>query len=318
MVNKSTNDNGYYLDAVPKWLLAILIILSTLGLPGTASATGPSVNNFVAFGDSLTDNGTSPSDSYGITTYSNGPVWADYLTGSSLLNVPSLDLAYVGATTGTDNPSAASTFGQQYANTGMLSQVAAYLNLTSSSISSNTLVALWGGADDLFQNRSYSTAISNIATEIQELESAGAKNFLILNLPNIGATPYFQTNEPSEAAAATAWCQAFNSGLASEVSTLEGQEPGDSFYTFDVYDFFNQITADPTAYGFADDSAIYWTDGLHPSTQTHSLIATDIYDQLDSVPEPGSTPLLILGGAGALAIFRRKSTRKGTGASPWT
>ena len=281
-------------------LLGLIIILFIGCAPRIASASATSYSNFVAFGDSLTDNGTN--DGYGIKVDSDGSVWTDYLANSSHLNTSLVDFACVGATTGTDNPSQT-----QDPDSGIQSQVNTYLDLTSSNISSSTLISLWGGADDLFQNRSYSTAISNIGAEIQQLASAGGKNFLMLNLPNIGATPYFQENEPGEASAATAWCQAFNAGLASEISNLQSQYPTDNFYTFNVYNFFNQITADPTAYGFANESAIYWTDGLHPSTETHSLIADDIYAELQSVPEPSSAPLILFSAAlVSIAVIRNR------------
>ena len=288
-----------------KWPLVLFCIAAFVFMPSAASA----FTNIVTFGDSLSDNGTSATDSYGITIDSNGPVWADYLANSSHFNISQLDLAYVGATTGTDNPSAASHYGAQSADTGMMSQVSTYLALTDSNISSNSLVALWGGADDLFQGRTYTAAVSNIGTEVQELEGAGAKNFLLLNLPNIGATPYFQSLGTQVSGSATAWCQAFDADLSTEVTTLQSQAPGDHFYTFDVYSFLTAIDADPSAYGFSSLSAVYWTDGLHPSTQTHSLLADDVYAQIEGVPEPGSVMLLLMAGLPAIAFFAFKARR---------
>jgi len=284
--------------------LTALILSGTFLAPSRASA----FSDLLAFGDSLSDNG--PADGFGITTFSNGPVWLDYLAGSSHLNISLTDLACVGATSGTDNPYAAAYINPALLNTGMLSQVNSYLTLTGSHISSNTLVALWAGANDLFNSRSYIDAVSNIGSAIQSLDGAGARNFLVLNLPNIGVTPYFQAGDPTVAAGATAWSQAFNATLGAELSTLESLHPSDHFFTPDIYSFTASVTADPAAYGLSSVSAMYWANdpfspGLHPSTAGHSLIANYV---ATTVPEPSSWGLLV-GGAGSLLASRRQRQR---------
>ena len=274
-------------------LLALTVLIASFA-PSTASA----FSDILAFGDSLTDNG--PADGFGITTFSNGPVWVDYLANSSHLNLSLTDVACVGATTGTDNPYAGAYINPSLLYTGLNSQVDAYLALTGTHVSSTTLVTLWAGANDLFNGRSYSDAVTNMGTAIQKLEGAGAQNFLVLNLPNIGATPYFSVANPTQAPGATVWSQAFNAQLGAELTSLESQQPADHFYSFDTYSLLESIASDPAAYGVSSLADLYWASdpfqpGLHPSTVGHALIANAIYNQLESVPEPGTTALLFIG-----------------------
>ena len=115
--------------------------------------------------------------------FSNGLVWVEYLAGPTLLNLPLFDMAFGGATTGYDNPAAGLTY------SGLNWQVDYFLANFPSQISSSTLVTVWAGANDLFQNRSYTTAADNVESALTKLATSGFQNFLFMNLPNVGMTP---------------------------------------------------------------------------------------------------------------------------------
>ena len=286
--------------------LSVFLIFPTALLANTYTS-------ILAFGDSLSDNGvygqyadslsyTSSSDMYGIHRKSNGPVWVEQLAGT-YLHVPLLDLAYDGATTGWDDPGEyAATNNPVYLSTGgLLWQVNLYLNTLSGPISSNTLVTVWAGANDFYNNTPYATAADNIYDALKSLAKAGFQNFLVPNLPDIGKTP--QYNGTAAASNATLWCQDFNLDLADEIAILAAKYPGDHFYTLDAYDLVNNMIANPGMYGFenvtdewvnrpAGDTGTYlFWDDKHPTTEADSILA---YYAAVAVGAPVPVPATVL------------------------
>ena len=72
--------------------------------------------------------------------------------------------------------------------------------------------------------------------------------------------------------------------------------------TFDTYSLMTDMYNNPAKYGFSSVNDIFWTDGYHPSAQTHQLMANYA---AQTIPEPATMLLLGLGLIG-LAGARRK------------
>jgi phospholipase/lecithinase/hemolysin len=246
----------------------------------------------ISFGDSLSDNGNA--DGFGITRFSNGPVWVEYLADADHLNAPLFDMAFGGATTGYDNPAAG------LSSTGLNWQVDVFLMYYSGMIASDALVTVWAGANDLFNGRSYDQAEDNVALAVAKLAEAGFQNFLIMNLPNVGATPGF-SGTPTETYA-TWWSQEFNADLEEDLAGLKQTYAGVNFYTLDTYNLLTLAMADPAAYGFDNVTGMWSTrpdgdtgtylffDSVHPTTEAHMLIAEKAMAAAAApVPEPATS-----------------------------
>lgn len=271
--------------------LAFLLVLS---MSGAAFA----YSGILAFGDSLSDNGTgalngNPDDIYGFQRYSNGPVWVEYLA-SDYLKAPLLDLAYGGATTAYDNPAAYSATKNDYyrGNTGLLWQLGAYAAAHPSGIPSGTLVALWAGGNDMFNRRSTSAAASNIGAAIQILYNLGGRDFIVPNLSYNDADPYL------------AWKKPFDEQLAAVIELIAKADPDINIVLLDL----NKLTAicdftDGTYLEQTHGPGIYLSyDGVHPTTEIHCQIA-DYAAQ--AIPLP-ATLYLFISGLTMLAGIKRR------------
>jgi phospholipase/lecithinase/hemolysin len=174
----------------------------------------------------------------------------------------------------------------------------------------NSLYVLFGGANDvrdaakLAQPQRDQAAVNaayNLTSSLQLLGSAGARNFLVLNLPNIGHTPEAQL-ELNNAAAATAATQYFNAALSLYLGAIT--VPGEHLFTFDTYSLFEALYQDalnggqftgitnattPCFAGFAgstgsDCSKAIFSDDLHPTGIMHALLGMIVNNLVQGVP----------------------------------
>jgi phospholipase/lecithinase/hemolysin len=266
----------------------VCLILGLL-LLAPLSVFGASFDTVVVFGDSLSDNGnvyqqsgeTVPDpDFYFEGRFSNGPVWAEYLTDADRLNCTLVDNAFAGAKTQGASPP------------GVVEQVALYVS--SATLPDNALFVVWIGANDFLGGSvDVNASVANIATALDALASFGAENILILNLPDLGSTPRMISIGGDTAAGATAISQAFNAALASEVDDFQADNPDITVYELNIYDFFANVIADPDAYGltnvtevspnlavadeFGNSAGYLFWDDIHPTTEAHEEVAEQAY-----------------------------------------
>ena len=169
-------------------------------------------------------------------------------------------------------------------------QITDYL-ATNPTITNKTLFVVWGGAIDLLHATSptdVSTAVSQELANIQRLIAAGATDFIIPNLPPLGAIPRLN-GSPATSVPATQESASFNQALATGLGGLPGANPGKALHLFqlDVFSLFNSIIASPSTYSLANvtassqlnatvnpDTYLFWDD-LHPTTRGHNILAVD-------------------------------------------
>jgi phospholipase/lecithinase/hemolysin len=299
-------------------LAAILL----LGLANGPLRADP-ITQIVVFGDSLSDVGNTfaakgiPPAPYFQGHYSNGPIWVERLAVQLGLPAPTpsllggSDYAFGGAETGTGfSPKGVPN---------MLTQVGAYLNKHTPT--PGTLFVVWGGANNFFDGQTNPLVpVGDIGTAITALAGAGAKQFLVPNHADLAATPYGHTLPPAARAGLSALTQGYDAALAAELNGLR-KSLGVKIDLLDNYSRFQQILADPAAFGFSNvttsalgdgvlsgNGYLFW-DSVHPTTAGHQIIADAAHTAV--TPEPSSLALLSSGALSVIVFcWRRRRARR--------
>jgi len=319
-------------------LLVASAFAASCSVAFAATISPGQVSQIVTFGDSLSDAGNAsiatlgaaPGPGYATRPVPGIPFPVGYFTNPQSGGGPSgLWIDQFAAKLGIADPSPAlaplggSNYAVGSALTGsanpadMQNQVNLFLATHPGTASPTALYTLWGGAEDIFAAQNPITAADNIATQIQELAADGAQNFLWFNLPNLGETPLV-SGIPAAAAAANLASQAFNQEWALQVANLDSL--GINVIGVNIDTLFNQILANPAAFGFSNvvaacnatpgcnpNTFLYW-DTLHPTTYADSFVANLAYQDAFGSPvaEPPTVTLLALGAAGLLVLWRSK------------
>lgn len=315
-------------------------MLKPLLIVACAVAAAPASAAVFAFGDSLSDLGNDlaltggaipPPSRYVDGRFTNDGVWLDHLAAGLGLEArasltgfdPSAEdrlvsFAYGGAATGESNITPGG-----FPVPGLLGQVDEFAG-SGAAADGDDLFVIWSGANDYLLGLASDPTgpVANIAAAIAELRGLGARNFLIVNLPNLGDAPLsvaLGAQGPLNALTA-----AHNAALAVGVA-------GPGVDILDVNALFQEALADSAAFGFSSGleagpaagclfppfdctpvvyaGSFYW-DELHPSTAAHALIAQAALDAL-GVPEPAALALFAIG----LLALRRFAAPAAAGSS---
>lgn len=176
--------------------------------------------------------------------------------------------------------------------------------LSSHTPDATTLYVVWGGGNDLFDDDS-STNVTATATRVgalvTRLANFGARNFMVPNVPPLGAVPN-SFGDPQKVAeldlASANYRSALNSVLASTTSSLAANGISIQIYTLDVWLGLIRVLGEPGKYGFNDttdpaqgdssenpDKSLFWDD-IHPTTAGHHEIANEAYRLLSGQVAP--------------------------------
>ena len=283
--------------------------------------------------------------------WSSGPTWVEYLTGSLNTgavgavpvdlganpdtNATAKNFAWAGSTSGTGY----TTIGGIYDLANYRTQISNYVTIMSNGLlpaPQTALMTLWSGGNDAIywvQAGTYTVegmqatakaAADNVAYGLMDLYGAGARNFLVPNLPALGEKPNFRI-DADKRYWANEFANYFNLTLAADLDSLIAPEA--NIYKLDIHTLFDDLIARPTNYGLTNATDQAWTygvvedvivdhpelylfwDSTHPTTQVHQILGNEAY--LLVVPEPGPAVLVLFGLMALLAVrsCNRRFTR---------
>ncbi len=222
----------------------------------TAFANHQSFNQIIFFGDSLSDNGNLYSRLFGFIPksppyfsgrFSNGPTWAEGVADhyAQTEKMISANFAVGSETTVFHNPV------KGYLPYTLSMSVSDYLWRYSFSDKSQTLFVVWIGANDYLNGSSdidgdTTAVVEAIKQNIQKLISYGAKQFLLMNLPDLAKTPFGQAQPYREQL--TLMTEMHNNKLIKIVQEIQEANRDVTIKLFDFSSEFAGILADPDAY----------------------------------------------------------------------
>jgi outer membrane lipase/esterase len=271
------------------------------------------------FGDSLSDPGnayalagTRAQPPYGGFHFSNGRTWIEHL--SAQLGAPN------GGKAAFAKPGRYGNYaigGSRAGNSGsplltFAGQLDAFLKDAGGTAPAGSLYVVWFGANDVRDAliaaigdptlaTSQAIITAAVAAEVQGITAlyrAGARKFLVVNAPNVAATPIVTSQGPLSVAGALLLTQGFNAGLSAALDGLELALPDIDIGRVDIFAILSSIVAAPESEGFSNvlDSCIragvtvrvycaernqylFW-DAVHPTAAAHRKLAEIVLSQI--------------------------------------
>lgn len=289
-------------------MLRILLLSALVALLfgcGGSSGGRFAYSDFIVFGASLSDtgnvyaasNGSTPGSSpnYYLGRWSNGPLWIENVAESYGKDVKPALLG--GSNYAYGNAKTCAISGVTSSVPDMCDQINQYLNIVSNKANPNALYVIDASAvgNEITQvlagaatsSQITTTAPTNLINMLQGLYTAGARRFLITNVPDVGSTPLVQGYGATAAATATSLSSGFNIALESALNSFSIANPSAVVYMADFYGTLSKVKYAPSTYLISNttdacqtggiicsspDSYLYW-DSFHPTKAVGSIVS---------------------------------------------
>ena len=325
---------------------AMLVVLAT----GTTLAhADPGV---VVFGDSLSDTGNvfaatgqlnlppySDLDAFRIPNYPYAAGAGRFTNGRTWVELAAREFGVQGdvrATLRWGQPGRNYAYGSARAGAPLVpndawqltEQVTRYLDDVNGAVATDQVIVLFIGGNDvadavraLSVDATGGTSIQGLlyglestGANLERLVAAGARAFVILNVPNVASVPALNPllAPPGLGGIATCWTVLFNQGTPlptgcpalppglpglNDLAEGLGANPGIEVKLIDTFTFFNDVIAHPANYGIrnvtdtcvtpntppyqcASPKGYFFWDGVHPTRTVHQLLAHEVVRQL--------------------------------------
>ncbi|MBL9190164.1 MAG: autotransporter domain-containing protein [Opitutaceae bacterium] len=299
-----------------------LAAVSALALVASVFAQNRTFTNQYSFGDSLSDSGNlfaatrllgapNPPPPYFQGRFSNGPVFTELLGNNLALAAAtpvavrsSLNFAFGGSMAGGTNalpPSLTLQIGlfQQRGITPQRTDLFTVLAGANDLIP--VLTAASTPTNPAALDAAGFAAAQSVATGVQSLIGLGAKNLVVLGLPNLGLTPRtLAAGGPGGTGSlfGTRATVAFNGQLRTRLQGIASAAADVNLVYVDLQGVIDRLAQDYRALGFANatsyylapaaqgggqgdpNSYIFWDD-IHPTARTHALLADIVTETLN-------------------------------------
>ncbi|KAJ7051473.1 fungal cellulose binding domain-containing protein [Mycena amicta] len=156
-------------------------------------------------------------------------------------------------------------------------------------IFSEALFTVWIGINDIANSYASQgdrfvfndTLLDAYFALMRELQAAGARNILFINVPPIERTPLMLELAQETRTLVSSLVLDFNTKLAQRIESFKLDYIDVKIRCWDVHACFTAILDNPTVYGFSDavhigDSADFWGNDFHPSSSAHRIFAKEI------------------------------------------
>lgn len=252
--------------------LALAAFLGACSSDSTGPEEGQEFTAMVVIGASLDDTGNAcalrpasclPAPYFG-GRWSNGPLWVELLADE--LGVRATPSATGGTNFAIGGARTGPVAGAPQTVPNMLQQVDLFLAGASVGDRADVLFVVNAGSagndftdglllspvDPGAPGRVVAGAVTSTREIVTRLHTAGARHVLVVNAPDIGATPLVRAFGPASAGAGTVMTIQFNAALAVELQNLRRSLAGIRIYEVDLARLGAEMIANPAGFGLTN------------------------------------------------------------------
>ncbi|WP_133129992.1 SGNH/GDSL hydrolase family protein [Legionella yabuuchiae] len=234
------------------------------------AASANPINKIVVFGDSLSDNGNFyeymkkqfPTAPYYEGRFTNGPVWIELVANAKETELLNYAFGGAGVLDPVEDPDSALF--------NLHQEVNSYFLAHEDKADADALYVVWIGSNNYLampedEPKTLSVVLGGIKAELQRLVEKGAKNIVVVNLPDLGKTPVAYDYEANDKLSVLSIDH--NVALLQQVEEFEKAHPDVQWVYLNVGEMFNELILTPENFGFVRETLKDTCFDKYPSAQ---------------------------------------------------